>query len=285
MYSVIEEKIKNVKLTKSQAKIAEYFLKNPERVGIGSSMEIAREIGVSDVSVIRFSRAIGYDGFTEMKNDILNHMVNSMSKGNANLSLEERFYANQLEHENQITKQEYINLIQYDIQKTIEQNDTEKFEQVVKMLLKSKHKYIAGRRGSMGVADRTAWLLRFVLDHVISITDAGTGAIGSLQDISKEDCLIMFSVSRYYKGDIELVKIAKKRKAKICVITDSFLSPFVSYADVILVAETKQLSFFHSAISLTTIAEYIIARVAQCCPDAYYEKVKERDALTKYQRL
>lgn len=30
-------------------------------------MDVAREIGVSDASIIRFSRAIGYKGFTDLK--------------------------------------------------------------------------------------------------------------------------------------------------------------------------------------------------------------------------
>ena len=30
-------------------------------------MDIAKEIGVSDASIIRFARAIGYEGFTDLK--------------------------------------------------------------------------------------------------------------------------------------------------------------------------------------------------------------------------
>lgn len=285
MSNEIEERIKTMKLTRAQQQIAEYIVRNPERVGMSSSMEIAKEIGVSDVSVIRFARALGYDGFTAFKSDIYTNMVSKLTQGKRDLSLEERFYVNQKDHDGPISKLEYIKQIQYDVHKTIEQNENKQFDEVVDMLVKAKHRYIAGLRGCIGVAYQTAWFLRFALDHVIDVTDAGTGGIGSLQDISQDDCLIVFSVSRYYKGDANMVKLAHKRKAKICVITDRMLSPFEKLADVILLAETKQLSFFHSTIPLTTIAEYLIARVTQIQSKPYYAKVKERDELTDYLRI
>lgn len=40
-----------------------------------SSMDVAKEIGVSDASIIRFARAIGYLGFTDLKNDIYNSLI------------------------------------------------------------------------------------------------------------------------------------------------------------------------------------------------------------------
>ncbi|MBO5493775.1 MAG: hypothetical protein J5974_10655, partial [Pyramidobacter sp.] len=64
MENVIAERVKNARLTHVQMKIAEYIIANPEAAGRSSSMEVARAAGVSDVSVTRFARAIGYPGFT-----------------------------------------------------------------------------------------------------------------------------------------------------------------------------------------------------------------------------
>lgn len=61
--NMLAEPIKPLKLTKKQKVIAEYFIQNQERLGSLTSMEAANEIGVSDASVIRFSRMIGFAGY------------------------------------------------------------------------------------------------------------------------------------------------------------------------------------------------------------------------------
>ena len=59
----LEKRIQQAQLTKCQHRIADYFLKNRNRICRMTSLAIAQEVGVSDASVIRFSRAVGYTGF------------------------------------------------------------------------------------------------------------------------------------------------------------------------------------------------------------------------------
>ena len=86
MTNILAERIKNANLTKTQKKIADYFISNQERIGSLSSIEAAQEIGVSDASIIRFSRAIGFDGFADLKDNIYDMLVQNAVSG---LSLSE----------------------------------------------------------------------------------------------------------------------------------------------------------------------------------------------------
>ena len=87
MDNIIAAKIQNTPLTKTQEKIARFFLKNQSRIGSLSSMEAAKEIGVSDASIIRFARAIGYEGFADLKEDFYNSLIENAYSG---MSLTER---------------------------------------------------------------------------------------------------------------------------------------------------------------------------------------------------
>ena len=62
-----EDRVKRTKLTKSNRLIAEYCLSNPSSVAFQSAADLASCIGVSDVSIIRFARALGYEGFIDLK--------------------------------------------------------------------------------------------------------------------------------------------------------------------------------------------------------------------------
>lgn len=87
----LSDRLKGAKLTPQQRRIADYFFKNQERIGNMSSMDVAKEIGVSDASIIRLRRAIGYLGFTDLKNDIYNSLIGETSASVRNMQLSERF--------------------------------------------------------------------------------------------------------------------------------------------------------------------------------------------------
>lgn len=285
MENVIADRVKNARLTKVQQKIAEYFIQNPERVGMSSSMEVAKAIGVSDASITRFARAIGYEGFTDLKNDIYSNLAMQATGGVNSLSLTERFDENRIKYGGDGSSADYMRILQYNLERTLHQNTEEQFQQAVELLCRAKHRYIIGFRGCLGVASQCAWLLRFLLDHIVCISDEGPGAVGSLQDISPKDCVLFFSISRYYKVDLKLAQLARKRGARICLVTNSVLSPLANLADVALLAETKHVSFFNSSAALNLISEYLVTKVAQTLPEEYRQRASERDELTAELRL
>lgn len=285
MENVIAGRVKNARLTKSQQKIAEYVIQNPERVGMSSSMEVARAIGVSDASITRFARAIGYDGFTDLKNDIYSSLANQAAGGVSSLSLADRFDANRAQFGVDTSQTEYLKLLRYDLERTFRQNSEETFQRAVSLLKDAEHRYIAGFRGCLGVAGQFAWLMRFLLPHVIPIQDEGPGGVGLLQDIAPGDCAVFFSLSRYYKTDLRLAQLAKDRGAAVLLVTNGVLCPLADLADVMLLAETKSASFFNSAVPLGALSEYLISRLACELPDNYRRLATERDVLTGELRL
>ena len=285
MTNVIAERVKKVKLTKSQQKIAEYCIQNAEKVGMSSSMEIAAAIGVSDVSITRFARAIGYDGFTDLKNDIYNSMAIRANGGSAELSLVERAKLSKEKYGGFIGGTDYMKILCFNMERTLQQNNDETIDKAVDLLLNAEHKYVAGFRGCLGTATQCAWLMRFLVDHVISVTDEGPGAVGCIQDISDKDVLLLFSMSRYYQIDLNIVKSAQQRGAKICLVTNSILSPLAEYSDIVLLTEVKTASFFNSMAAVNMISEYLLTCIFQRCKDSFNERMEDRDRLTDYLRL
>ncbi|MCC7276256.1 MAG: MurR/RpiR family transcriptional regulator, partial [Alphaproteobacteria bacterium] len=57
-------------LTKSQRAIADHIVKDPKGAAFLSAKELARMIDVSDASVVRFARALGYDGYPDLVGDL-----------------------------------------------------------------------------------------------------------------------------------------------------------------------------------------------------------------------
>lgn len=57
-------------LTNSQRVVANYVSENISNVAFNTLDELALKIGVSTTTVIRFARALGYSGYSDMQQDI-----------------------------------------------------------------------------------------------------------------------------------------------------------------------------------------------------------------------
>ena len=279
--NVIAERIKKAKLTRAQVKIAEYIIANPELAGRSSSLEVARAAGVSDVSVTRFARAIGYPGFTELKNDLYDRMVERATQGVSRLSLDERLEANRAKFGSDVSREEFLKIQTYNIERTIMQNSEELYDKFANVILNADICFVAGFRGCYGTVHHFSWILSILTGRICRIIDESVGGIDQMQRTTERDCAVFFSASRYYKSDLRLARLAKSHGAAVCLITDSILSPLASCADVVLTAEVRQASFFNSTTAMNAVAEYLLMLLTPCCLDRYRAHVRERDEYTK----
>jgi RpiR family carbohydrate utilization transcriptional regulator len=67
------------KLRKSELKVADHILTQPEKMIHLRIVDLAQQAGVSEPTVVRFCRAIGCDGFQEFKLQLAQHVAHSPS--------------------------------------------------------------------------------------------------------------------------------------------------------------------------------------------------------------
>ena len=273
------EKVSQAKLTKSQKKIADYFIQNQDKIGRLSAMEAAREIGVSDVSVIRFARALGFDGYLDLRRYMYDSLV---SNSFGNLSLAERMAQSEEKFHGSDTLNEFITIAGQNLIYPFRQNHAEELELAADFLLKAKKKYIIGLRGNRGTAVNFGRLLSFMIPNVVAIDNAECTSISSMQDIGKGDVLIMFLFTRYYRIDRQYLELARKGGATVVLVTNDVTGDLSTYADLVLVVQTTSMTFFHSVIGVSALAEYLLFLIGRKT-DAR-ERLKERDELLAYQR-
>lgn len=60
----LAKKIQSMTLTRTDVEIAEYILAHLSTIGFQTSTTLAEAIGVSDTSVIRFIRKLGFKGYS-----------------------------------------------------------------------------------------------------------------------------------------------------------------------------------------------------------------------------
>ncbi len=279
MANVFIDRIKGIALSKGQQKIAQYFIDHQEQILNMTSMEAARAVGVSDASIIRFARTIGYEGFTDMKKDVYKAVISDVSSMQ---SLVER-QSSSIQKYSDVSSESFQAIAQNNILETFRKNDSSKYEQIADMLIGARKKYVIGMRGCRGPAFSFGRLLSFMLEGVQLITDEQCTSVNLLQDASEDDVVILFAFSRFYKMDLNYLKLARKRNAKICLVTNEINADLTGNADIVLVVSTDHMGFFNSAIGLTAVSEYILTLIGRKAE--YAGRLEERDEITEYQRL
>ena len=280
MMNILSERIKKATLTKTQRRIAEFFLQNQDRIGSMSSQEVANEVGVSDVSIIRFARALGFDGYADLKEQVYRMLVENAYGGQ---TLSDRLAQNRERYGGEDPLKQFQELMMKNIESVFRDNTPQDFERVADLLAQSRQRYIVGLRGCKGLAVSFSRQLTFMLPRVIRIIDGECTSINAVQDIGPEDVMLMFAYSRFYKIDVSYMKQAQERGARICLLTNDITSPLCQYADIVLTMTSMNLSFFHSMIGLDCATEYLANLVSDRVE--YQARMNERDEITRDQRL
>lgn len=277
--------IQKAELTKQQKKIADYCVKNQHRIFLMSSLEMAKEIGVSDASVIRFARAIGYKGFSDMKADLYGQMTTELTRpkvGQFNLS--QRFDMQTKQYSETDLPEELAAMLPRNVDQTLRQNGAEKYEQIADALHKARRVYLIGLRGAKGTATHFGRLLGYLKDHVRIITDAEDEDILPLQSLSQEDMVLSVSYARYYHLDTVLADLLAGQEAVHCAIADSISAPLAKVADVVCLTETTHMAFFNSVVGTNALLEYILTVLCWKYAEVYQARLVQKEKLLEEMR-
>jgi DNA-binding MurR/RpiR family transcriptional regulator len=284
MEKIFAEKLKKKRLTKAQKKIAAYFLENQLLLGQKSLRQVAGEIGVSDASVLRFVREIGYDGYNALKKDIHAIISERVAAGAQWTSLSSRLDRRAVLPADRSLADAFLAAMHESIDSAFRRNDMVVFDRIVERLGAADHKYIVGFRGCSGVARFFARTLRYAVDGVVEASAADADVFGLLQGIGDKDVLILLSFARCYRLDIEVCRLAQERKVELFLLTDDLTSPVASYADHTIVIGADSMSFYNSVTALTFVCEYIITLLCRQKERELKDRLNLYDKFSEFMR-
>ena len=252
----ILEKLENTKLTKKEKRIAEFFLDEEQRVFLMNVADIAKEIDVSDTSVIRFIKSLGFENFTDFKNSGQEDIKSRLDKTNDFIKNLDIIKKNSIE-------QLYIHKINEEVNKIFNSNSQKQIKKISNLIMKAKNKYIVGFKSTAGIANFFGVRLGFMLENVSTFNIDDSVVVNSIFNIKQEDILIIFDYPMYSKAAVVLAKIARENKAKILLFTDSDNAPLAEYSDILYKVKLNGISVFNSLISTQILIEYLLTYISQ----------------------
>lgn len=271
------QQIAQYELTKSQIRIADYVAKNQKRIIGMTAKELGKETGVSDATIIRFARTVGFSGYTDLQEKIKKELRNNSEKIGRH-SLHDR-YVMQFEkyNEEKDIAEDVVRLMGMNLETSIRQNSEEVYKRVSEKILAAEHKVVIGLRGGKGPAVQFARLLGTITTEAKAVTYDDQDSVSSLADLGQNDIVVYLNFPRYYKMDEKIGGILEERGVPIVLITDSMASPIAKYAKEILLVETEHCGFFHSMIGVEGVLEYLLILMCWQQPEEFRSRLERRD--------
>lgn len=241
--------------TRSQHVIAEFMQEHMESAAFCTVEMLSNKIDVSTTTIIRFARALGYEGFTDMQRAIQSELQNKRT-------LPER-----LDHVHQNTGDVLLtDCFKQDLQ-NIEmtlaaQNDTD-LENALSLISDANKVYVLGLRSSFSLSYYMASRLGEIKKNVHCIQSTGMLYPEEIINAEPGDVCIAYLFPRYSKTAINIVNWLKKRGVKILLFTSLGNDMAVSsYADVTLPCILSSLSYKSSLVAPICLTNYIVAALA-----------------------
>lgn len=273
------QKIQKLSLTRTDRGIAEYILEHLDTIGLQTSTTLAQEIGVSDSSVIRFIRKLGFKGYSEFRSEMNDRMARQYTMTQEDLSPGEKYEKTRGTLKQGSLVYDVGNYTLDNLQKSFSRLDNDKVNQIADIILSSNRKYISGFRGAACCAQYMSSKLIFLISNVVPLLHADATSVEQMIDISAQDCLIVYSFPRYSELQHVLMDLAKSRGAKIILFTDRITSPLAGKADVVVTANVNGLGFTNSYVAPLALTEVVLLAVSSRGEEIYGKRMNWIDQI------
>lgn len=259
------------RLTQSELRIAEWLEGNVEMVAFQTVQEMARATGVSEATIVRFARKLGYDSFSAMQREVQEGLQQQFSLGDKlqrALGDEEGPLARAF-------RRDVANL-----QRTYERLEEADFAAAVRAIAHARRVGVVGLRASAGSAVYLAFALQLVRPRVMAIRHDLDNVHEQLLDLEPGDALVAVSLARPARRTLEVVREARERSgATIVAITTSRVSPVGSLADVVLPVAAE--GTFNSYAAVASISGALIDAVAAALRESATARLRRLDEMNR----
>lgn len=254
------------KMSKGQKIIAQYIIKNYDKVAFMTASKLGETVGVSESTVVRFANALGYSGYPKLQ-DALQELIKNKLTTVQRVDMSNEDYSDDITILRKVLKSDIDN-----IRVTLEEIDEKAFKQASEEILKARKIYVLGMRSSQVIAEYLGFYLDLILDNVRVVRMDMGDVFEQIVRINEEDVIIAFSFPRYSKKSYQVVDYAKNKGAHIISITDSYFAPVACLSDNTLLVKSNMASFVDSLVPAMAVSNALAISVG----------MKEKEEIKKY---
>jgi len=236
-------------------KLARTLLSNPHECALSTINTLARKAGVSEATIIKFTKHVGLDGYAQLRKVLQGHLRNQL------------FTSQRVEHTLHKTNEPFLAeffLKQKEyFEATVQKIPPSQFLTASKLLAEADHIYLYGEGAARTPCHAMEfWLPRFSM-HAFLLPETGSRLLEPLLHTHKKDLIVAF-VLRKQTYEIEvLLNYAKEEEIQTLLITDLSNSILELISTCTLRIERGPLEEFHSMAVPVALADALVLEAAR----------------------
>lgn len=261
---------RRAELTPSERRIAEWLEGSVEMVAFQTVEEMAGATGVSEATIVRFARKLGYDSFSAMQREVQAGLQQQFSLGD---KLQKALGDGQEGPLARAYRRDIENL-----RRTYEHLDATDFDAAVRAIAHARRVGVVGLRSSAGSALYLSFALQLVRPRVQLIRHDLDDLHEQLLDFQPGDALLAVSLSKPARRTLHVVREARERSAATVVaITSSRAGLVGRLADVVVPVSAE--GTFNSYAAVASICGALVDAVAGALRESATARLRRIDEL------
>lgn len=146
------------------------------------------------------------------------------------------------------------------IEETFARVDAEELERALDLLADTSRKLaFTGGRFSQSLAEQLCGHADLIRPGCELVAAGTRSRLYRAMDFGRSHVVTIFDLRRYQRDSVEFAREAKRRRAKLILVTDPWMSPIADWAEVVLVADVHSPSPFDTQVPALALAETLIA--------------------------
>jgi DNA-binding MurR/RpiR family transcriptional regulator len=255
--------------SRSQKDVAQYIVDHLDEAAFQTAEELARRANTSSSTVVRFSQALGFEGFPELQQAARDEYRRRPAGGAEVLGpAAPLFSLDHTEFESALAA-DHVN-----VEDTAHKLSRSDVEAAIDAIATSEKVLIAG-------ADQMAFFASY-LRHLLMLLDIraeivaspSQEALGRLSRIDEDTLVIGLSAGRPHPLITRTMKLARHRRAKTLAITDATLSEVAGLARIRLYYSSNTPAFVRSHTALLSIIQALAYGVYSRDAQQYDVRIK-----------
>jgi DNA-binding MurR/RpiR family transcriptional regulator len=253
--------------SRSQKDVARYIVDHLDEAAFQTAEELARRANTSSSTVVRFSQALGFEGYPELQQAAIEEYRHRAEEENGEAA-GALFDFDHSEFEASLAA-DHAN-----VEDTVRKLTREQVEACVSALAGAQRVMIVG-------VDQMAFFASY-LRHLLALLDIRAEVIASprqesitrLSRVDEGSLVIVFSAGRAPSLIVRAMKLARHRRARTVAITDATLSEVGEHAELTLYYSSNSPSFTRSNAALLSIVQALAYGVYARDKAAFKDRIR-----------
>jgi DNA-binding MurR/RpiR family transcriptional regulator len=258
--------------SRSQKDVAQYIVDHLDEAAFQTAEELARRANTSSSTVVRFSQALGFEGFPELQGAAREEYRRAHTApgpaGAGPAPVAPLFSLDQSEFETALAA-DHVN-----VEETARKSSRSDVEAAIDLIASAPRVLIAGTDQMAFFASYMRHLLALLDLRAEIVASPSQEALGRLSRIDDETLVIGLSAGRPHPLVVRAMKLARHRKARTVAITDATLSEVAKLAQIRLYYSSNSPAFVRSHTALLSMIQALAYGVYSRDAAQYADRIK-----------